>query len=137
MKKLILIITLIVFGAAVSNAQVSVVVNKNVSETTINSASLANIYMLTTTKWNSGAKVVLFDTAVDDVKNTVCSFISKDALTLKKEWLKKQLTGKAKAPESLSSDSEIISKVTSTPGAIGFVKSSSVNGDVKVLLEIK
>lgn len=135
--KIILIAAVIIFGAISVNAQVSVVANKSVSESSINASSLANIYTLTTTKWNNGTKVVLFDTASEDIKNSVCTFISKDALALKKEWLKKQLTGEAKAPQAISSDSEVISKVASTPGAIGFVKSSSVTGDVKILLEIK
>jgi hypothetical protein len=51
--------------------------------------------------------------------------------------LKKQFSGEAKAPESLSSDDDVIKKVASTSGAIGYVKSSSVHGPVKVLQEIK
>jgi len=51
--------------------------------------------------------------------------------------MKKQLTGEAKAPETIGSDEDVIKKVASTPGSIGYVKASSVTGEVKVLLEIK
>ena len=72
-----------------------------------------------------------------DTKSGFYSGIGKDQLSLKKEWMKKQLTGEAKAPEAVGSDEDVIQKVASTKGAIGFVKSSKVTGDVKVLVELK
>ena len=137
MKLILVIMTILLLSVVSVNAQVSVIVNKSVHETTLNTNTLANIYTLTTSKWKNGGKIVLFDAFAKDIKNTVCKYISKDPFSLKREWLKKQLTGAAKVPKSIKSDDEMISKVASTPGAIGFVKSSNVTGDVKVLLEIK
>lgn len=135
MKNFIIIIVATVFILIPVKAQVSVIANKSVSET-VNVSKVANIYSLTQTKWSSGSKIVVFDNN-SDTKTNFYKEIGKDQMSLKKEWMKKQLTGEAKAPESLGSDDEVISKVSSTPGAIGFVKSSSVNSNVKVLVELK
>jgi ABC-type phosphate transport system substrate-binding protein len=135
MKNFIIIIIAIVFILIPVHAQVSVIANKSINET-VNASKIANIYSLTLTKWSSGSKIVVFDNN-SDIKTNFYKEIGTDQMSLKKEWMKKQLTGEAKAPEALGSDDEVISKVSSTPGAIGFVKSSSVNGNVKVLLELK
>ena len=136
MKKLIVVIFLIFM--AENFAQVSVIVNKSVSESSVNSSKLSSIYSLSQTKWSDGSKIVVFDQSSDnDQKASFYKFIAKEPQALKKEWLKKQFSGEAKAPESLSSDDDVLKKVASTPGAIGYVKSSSVNSNVKVLLEIK
>ena len=135
MKKLNLLIVFLFAVAANINAQVSVISNKSVNET-VDNAKVVNIYSLTTTKWADGSKIVVFDNSTD-AKTAFYGGIGKDQMSIKKEWMKKQLTGEAKAPETLGSDDEIIKKVSSTPGAISFVKTSSVNGTVKVLFEIK
>ena len=135
MKKLSLIIVFVFAVAANINAQVSVIANKSVDES-VDKAKIGNIYSLTTTKWADGSKIVVFDNSGDS-KTAFYSGIGKDQMSIKKEWMKKQLTGEAKAPETIGSDDDIVKKVASTPGAVSFVKSSSVNGTVKVLFEIK
>jgi ABC-type phosphate transport system substrate-binding protein len=136
MKRLTIAVLLIIFAAINVEAQVSVIANKSVTESSLASNKVASIYSLETTKWSNGNKIVVFDNNGDS-KPAFYSGIGKDQLAIKKEWMKKQLTGEAKAPEALGSDSDVIAKVSSTPGAIGFVKSSSVTSSVKVLLEIK
>lgn len=55
---------------------------------------------------------------------------------MKKLWMKQQLTGEGIAPEALGSEDEVLNKVASTPGAIGFIDAKKVNDKVKVLLTI-
>ena len=138
MKKYFLIIVITLLVGFKANAQVSVIVNKTVTETSIAASELANIYSLVSTKWNSGSRIVVIDYRTEN-KNQASfyNYIGKDALSLKKDWMRKQLTGEAKAPEVLGSDDEVLAKVASTPGAVGYVKSSVVNGSVKVVAEIK
>lgn len=135
MKNILLIIAFVAGINIVSIAQVSVVVNKSVTESA-NAQKVALIYSLDATKWSNGSKVVVFDNS-SEASSSFYKGIGKDLLTLKKEWMKKQLTGEAKAPLVLGSDADVIAKVSSTPGAIGYVKSNSVNPSVNVLLELK
>lgn len=136
MKLFIYAIIIVLFIGSYASAQV-VIVNKSVSESSISAANLGNIYSLTTSKWNNGSKIVVFDHSEGTEKTNFYKYIGKDPLSLKKEWMKKQLTGEAKAPETLGSDDEIISKVASTPGAVGYVKSAGGNSSIKVVAEIK
>jgi ABC-type phosphate transport system substrate-binding protein len=136
MKKFLLsILITLVLGINLS-AQVSVIANKSISEASLTSGKVGNIYSLEATKWADGSKITVFDNS-SDTKTAFYSKIGKDQLSLKKDWMKKQLTGEAKAPAALGSDDDVLQKVASTKGAIGFVKSSKVSGDVKVLLELK
>jgi len=134
MKKLLSLVAIIVFTMSVQ-AQVSVIGNKAVGEA-VNAAKIISIYSLTVTKWADGSKIIVYDNG-SDANNGFYSALGKDHLSFKKEWMKKQLTGEAKAPENMGSDAEVIAKVASTPGAVGFVKAASVTGSVKVLLELK
>ena len=137
MKKYLLILAIMFLFGYTASAQVSVVVNKSVTETSLSGQELGNIYSLVSTKWNNGSRVVVFDYNSGNSQASFYKYIGKDALSLKKDWMRKQLTGEAKAPQTLGSDEEVLAKVASTPGAIGYVKSSVVNGSVKVVAEIK
>jgi len=134
MKNLIIIALLTT--AINLSAQVSVIANKSVSESTVSAVQVSNIYTFTTTKWANGNKIIVFDNG-SDIKNAFYSAIGKDLLSLKKEWMKKQLTGEAKAPETLGSDADVVAKVSSTPGSIGYVRSGNTNSSVKIIVELK
>lgn len=136
MKYTYIIIGMLLLFTVSSSAQVAVIANKSVSDNSISVTAAGNIYALAQSSWSDGKKITVFDNS-GDVKNAFYNALGKDPLSLKKEWMKKQLTGEAKAPQALSSDDEVIKKVSDTPGAIGFVKLSSVSGNVKTLLQLK
>ncbi len=136
MKNVLRSMLLVLIATVISVAQVSVVANKSVSETSVSTSKVSSIFSLVETKWSDGSKVVVFDQN-GDAKKDFYTGIGKDPLSMKKDWMKKQLTGEAKAPETVASDAEVIAKVSATPGSIGYVNSSSVSSAVKVLLEIK
>ncbi|MBI9071032.1 MAG: hypothetical protein JEY94_05510 [Melioribacteraceae bacterium] len=79
-------------------------------------------------------KVKLFDYSIENsIKISFLGTIGKSSLELKKAWLKAKLTGKGNPPATVGSEDEMINKIASTPGAIGFISSSKVNDQVKVL----
>lgn len=136
-KKLYIATILIIACSALSLAQVSVVANKSLKTDKINLSTLKDIYNLDSQSLN-GEKVKLFDFSSDNAaKNSFYSALGTTSAEIKKVWLKAKLTGAGNPPENVDSDDAMINKVSSTPGAIGFVKSSSVTGNVKVILELK
>ena len=56
---------------------------------------------------------------------------------MSKTWMRVKLSGSGNPPKQATSEDDMVAKVASTPGAIGFVSKSKVTGDVKVLMEIK
>jgi len=134
--KMILLLCACLLGALPAQAQVKVIANKSVAESSLNGARVASIYSLEMTKWPDGTRIVVIDQS-GDAKDDFYSAIGKDPLALRKSWLKKQLTGEAKAPETVGSDAEVVRKVAATPGAVGYVRATSVTSEVKVLCELK
>lgn len=138
MKIRYIIFAALLILCANSYAQVAVIVNKSVPASSINKAKLLDIYSLTTKSWDNGSKIVLTDQKNDNtVKSKFYGYIGKSNADLKKVWMRMQLTGAGFAPEALSSDEEIVRKVASTPGAIGYVSQGAVTDDVKVVAKIE
>ncbi|MFH0735368.1 MAG: hypothetical protein V1773_11285 [bacterium] len=139
MKKFLLIIIFIVFAISTKlTAQVAVIVNKSVSESDITKSKLEEIYKLSATKWKNGDKMVVFDLKSEGATRTnFYNYIGKNPDDLKKIWMRLQLTGEGNAPKSLGSEYEVLEKVASTPGAIGFIGADKISAQVKVILTIK
>lgn len=128
---LLLLITISSYG------QVAVIANKSVPENSISQSQLTDIYMLRSKTWSNGSAIVPLTIKTDNnTTNKFFAAVGKSSMEMKKEWMKIQLTGEGMAPEGLGSEAEMLTKVASTPGAIGFVDQSKVTGDVKVLLTI-
>lgn len=62
--------------------------------------------------------------------------VGKSESQMKSYWAKLLFTGKATPIKQVASDAEMISIVSSTPGAIGYVNAANVNGSVKVVLSL-
>ena len=59
--------------------------------------------------------------------------LGKSSAQLNAHWSKLVFTGKGTPPDKLANDQAVIDFVSSNPGAIGYVSSGSVSGDVKVV----
>ena len=84
--------------------------------------------------WDDDRPVVVFDLKPrGDVRNAFYKFLGKSSSRMKSIWMKKMLSGESDPPESMQSEEDILKKVATTPGAIGFVSQSIVNKDVKTV----
>lgn len=136
--KLIFLFLLFLCIKAEVSAQVAVIVNKSVPVNSVNKAKLLEIYSISQKKWDNGQKIVVFDLKSEgSAKEKFYRYIGKSNAELKKTWMRVQLTGAGSAPQALYSEDEIISKVASTPGAIGFIEQKNVNGSVRVVAKIE
>ncbi|SDR70011.1 hypothetical protein SAMN05216421_0061 [Halopseudomonas xinjiangensis] len=61
---------------------------------------------------------------------------SKNEAQLKSYWSGLIFTGKGQPPASVADDSAVVAKVAGNPGAIGYVASSAVNDQIKVLFTL-
>jgi ABC-type phosphate transport system substrate-binding protein len=119
---------------SLSFSQITIIANKSVDESSVDNNMLRDIYTLSKNRWADGTKIKCFD--YSDKTDTQAEFymiLNKQPVQLKKEWLRKKLTGKGNPPKLLSSEEEMINMVAKTEGAIGYIISSNVNSSVKVL----
>jgi ABC-type phosphate transport system substrate-binding protein len=137
MKKIILTASVLILAAFHANAQVAVIAHKGVSVSSLSASAASDIFTLSTKEWKDGSAVVVFDLKAEGVTRTkFYDFIGKSPIELKKTWMRVQLSGEGKAPAVVASEEEMIQKVASTPGAIGFVSASKASGEVKILATI-
>ena len=136
MKRLLLSALLMTAFAMTGHAQVVVIANPSVPVSSIDKESLIDIYMLTQTKWPDDTSIRLFALKKGlAAAEKFYAHLGLNTLTLNKQWLRIQLTGEGRAPTLLNED-EMVARVAATPGAIGFVDASHINGTVKVLRQV-
>ncbi len=136
MKRYLFAPLCLAFFASHISAQVSLIAHKNVDLQINNNQQVTDIYTLETTSAKN-TNIVLFDLKSGSVKDNFLSLIGKKPNELKIIWMKATLAGDGKAPEVLEDEASVLQKVASTPGAIGYVNSSNVTPEVKVLFELK
>jgi|WetSurMetagenome_2_1015567.scaffolds.fasta_scaffold517213_2 ABC-type phosphate transport system substrate-binding protein len=138
MKYLSYVVLIALIAVVNCNAQIAVIVNKSNPISKISQSLLSEIYLLNSTRWSDGTKIVVFDSKEMAVQKAMYSFIGKDNLSLHKRWMQVQLSGEGKAPEGLDDASDMLKRVASNPRAIGYVKLSEVrDSDVKVIAKME
>lgn len=136
MPRHVLVLLLFIGSVTVLRAQVVVIAHPDVPVNSIDTRSLSDIYMLTRTLWidNTPIRVFALKKGFSSTEKFY-SHLGLTVLTLNKQWLRIQLTGEGRAPTLVTED-EIVQKVATTPGAIGFVDVSRVTERVKVLSQV-
>jgi ABC-type phosphate transport system substrate-binding protein len=118
-------------------AQVAVIANTDVPASSIDAAKLINLFTLQSNEIG-GAKIKLFDMTSDSpAKTRFYGVLGKPVEEMRKIWLKAKLTGNGNPPTPVPSEDEMIAKVSSTPGAVGYVSAGKVTGKVKTLLTLE
>ncbi|UCE19802.1 MAG: hypothetical protein JSV84_05535 [Gemmatimonadota bacterium] len=138
MKSVIVALFCFLVNATIVLSQVAVISHKSVPEDSMTKSVLLDLYTGDIQSWSNGEPVIVIDLKPrGDVKTAFYDFIGKKSSRIKSIWLKKKLSGEWDTPESLETEDDVVKKVASTAGAIGFVSQSSVTTDVKVLLLIQ
>lgn len=134
------LIVLILIFSANATAQVAVIAHKLVPADKVSSSELLDFYTGDIKAWKNDLPVVVTDLKPkSEVKEAFYDFLGKSTTRMKSIWMKKMLSGEGAPPDALATEKEIVERVASTPGAIGFVSVDLVTEKVKtlVLIEMK
>ncbi len=135
MKKFIIILILCIYVPK-GYSQIVLIANKGIEMNVSAITAVSDIYTLETQKSANGIALVVFDLkAAPNYQFYIA--IRKTAIELKKIWMKMQLSGDGKAPIAVETEDEMVAKVASVPGAIGYVSQAKVTDAVKTLFIIK
>ncbi len=138
MKKLLFIFFFVLCLIVDISAQIVVIANKNVEPDTITSSTLLEYYSREKREWDNGQHIVVFDLKPKGkIKDQFYQYLGKSVNLMKSIWMVNLLSGEGDPPESLNSEDEMIEKVASTPGSVGFISQDKVTKAVKVLAVIK
>lgn len=113
----------------------AIIVNPDVPVDSLTKTRLLDLYTGDIRKWKNNQPVVVFDLKPKlEIRNEFFSLLGKTSSRMKSIWLKKMLAGEGDPPRALDSEILILKKIARTPGAIGFVSKSIVNGSVKEII---
>jgi hypothetical protein len=138
MKHTMLICILALLSVISADAQVVVIANRSVSETSLTAADVLDLYLLNSNTWSDGQVVELMclrENPAEEKK--FFELLRRSPLEMRKVWLRAQLSGQARPPEMITSQEDMVRRVAGTRGAIGFVAKEKVQGNVKILLVIE
>ena len=105
------------------------------SENTISRSSLRAIFGMRLSKWPADTPVKIFVMKDDAPEHDT---FSKNILQvfphqLRLAWDRQVFSGQGQYPEQVTSSQEMLSKIASTPGAVGYIKTSEVTNNVRIL----
>jgi hypothetical protein len=129
-----IIVSLVIFTSFSSFAEISVIVN-SANADQINAKLIKRIYLGKIKAFPNGKKIKVL-TLKDDAAETEIfrqSALKKSNSQFKSYWSKLAFTGKGTPPTEVANAAEMINAVKANVSAIGFIDSSAVTGDVKVI----
>jgi len=136
-------ISMIFFGAffltGTALADVVVVVGANSGVTTISTGDAKNIFLGKSDKLADGTAAVPVYQAESSAAHGAFrdTVLGKNASQLKAYWSQLVFSGKGNPPKEVDNSATVKAHVASTPGGIGYIDASEVDGSVKVLLTVK
>lgn len=112
-----------------------VIANKSVQQASLPLETLRAIFAMRQRTFPDGQAVHVF-VLPDD--NPIHEDFSKRVLgvyphQLRLAWDRAVFSGTGQAPNEVASEAEMIEDVASTPGSVGYIKKTSLNGQVRVL----
>ena len=117
-------------------ADVVVIGNKDNSNTA-DKAFIARAFSGDAKTWPEGGQIMLIDQGEDNpLRGTFyTSVVGKSASNVKAMWAQQVFSGKGLPPKVIDGDAEVKKAVAAQGNAIGYIKPSSVDDSVKVLLK--
>jgi hypothetical protein len=130
-----LLLSIIHGSPARANEPYEIITNPSVGEKTVSKSSLRAIFGMRLHAWPDGSAIRVF-VLPDDAPLHIA--FSKEKLNvfpyqLRLAWDRLVFSGTGQAPDTVNSPEEMLTKVASTPGAIGYLYKSKMDGRVNVL----
>lgn len=125
-------------GAVKADDHYEIVVNPSVNEKNLSVNLLRSIFSMRLKTWPDGTKIRVFVLSDEDQLHQI---VSKEKLNvfpyqLRSTWDRLVFSGTGQAPTKVNSNEEMLTKIATTPGAIGYLWKANINENVNVL-EIK
>ncbi|GAA3915216.1 phosphate ABC transporter substrate-binding protein [Litoribacillus peritrichatus] len=128
----LVIAVLFSFFTSLVMAGTSVIINPADAGSGLSKGDAKKIFLGKMKSLPSGAKAQPIDQAAGSAirGSFLDTVVGKSESQYKSFWAKKVFTGKGKPPAEKASDAEVKAFVASTPGAVGYIDSGSLDGTV-------
>ena len=132
--RVILVVFILLLYMSLDAQEFQMIVNSNLTENTITSVTIRNIFLGKKKKWNSGDRIILVTLDKNEIHEAFLKkYIRKSPHAFLNFWRQKLFTGKGVPPISFEDEEEVLNYVATTKGAIGYVSHKLKNENVKTL----
>ncbi|MDY6824114.1 MAG: hypothetical protein SWH68_10035 [Thermodesulfobacteriota bacterium] len=115
-------------------ADVTIIANPDVPTDTISQTDLKNIFLGNRVKWSNGDRIYFTLSGNSDTHQSFLkTYVGRTPSQFQMHWRNMVFTGKGQMPTTLDSEQAVIDYVANTKGAVGYVTTPPVSGDVKTL----
>ncbi len=116
---------------------ISIIVHESIDTSSIDKDELLDIYTLSKQRWEDNSRIQVADyKGSPAIRALFYDELNTSSNNIKRIWLRAQFTGRSTPPKVVNSVDEMIEIIIDFPGTIGYVPSTSVPANVKVLIEI-
>lgn len=133
----LLILLLVLMSQVLSEPSQTVypVINSKLTQNSVSRNGLSAIFRMRLRHWQDGSPVMVFVLRDD---NDLHKLFCKQVLNvfphqMRRSWNKLVFSGTGQAPITVESKEEMIQKISSTPGAIGYLSSEDITDNIKIL----
>jgi len=125
-----ILLVLMCLASTAAFADVVVIANKNVSETSMSKDKVKQIFLGKVVKWQDGSRIRFVTLKGDSHKSFLKEYIGRSEAQYKTYWKKILFTGKGSMPKSFATEQEMAQYVANTKGAIGYISKNTVAENV-------
>ncbi|MEI7447330.1 MAG: substrate-binding domain-containing protein [Burkholderiales bacterium] len=114
-----------------------VVIGNKDNANSVDKALIAKLYTGDARSWPDGGQAVLFDQPDDNQLRGIfyTTVVGRSPAQAKAAWAQLTFSGKATPPKVVDGDAEVKRAVAANKNAVGYIKATSVDDSVKVLLK--
>lgn len=133
--KILFASSLIIFTQSLQ-AAVAVITHADNDEIGMSKSKLARIYLGTLKYYANGDRIIAVNLPKSSAtyKKFYKTVVKKSNTALNRHWSKLKYTGKGKPAKTLATTREVLTWVTNTKGAIGYIDGKYLTKDVNVVL---
>ena len=125
-----ILLVLMCLASTAAFADVVVIANKNVSETSMSKDKVKQIFLGKVVKWQDGSRIHFVTLKGDSHKSFLKEYIGRSEAQYKTYWKKILFTGKGSMPKSFDTEQEMAQYVANTKGAIGYISKNTAAENV-------
>ncbi len=127
-SRLAVVLATLVLWSGLCSARPVLIHNASLQQVDLSTDSLVRIYAMQKRSWSNGTPVRVYTLANDSElhQTFVRDFLRMQPYQLDRLWYRLVFSGTGSTPQQTSSQEEMLEKVRTTPGAIGYVDSSFI-----------
>lgn len=134
MPVFIMLVFLTLSMTGVVFADVLIIVNKNVPDTTLSSKAVNDIFLGKRVKWSDNAQIRFVISSNDELHDAFLKqYVKRSAKQFKAYWRNMVFTGNGSEPECFDSEDKLMEYVANTPGAVSYINAGTAPVNVNTI----